>query len=201
MFYYIDGIVTELEPNLAVLDCGGVGYALNITNNTAAALKLKAKSKLYVAEAIGETNFDLYGFADKSEKRCFTMLTAVSGIGPRAALSILSYNTPEGLALAIMNNDEKALTVAPGIGKRIAQRIILELKDKIAKELGDMDYAPAVGAVALGGATDSNTSDAIAALTMLGYGNAEIAPVLKKLDVSGMSAEEIIKAVLKHMVK
>lgn len=201
MFYYIDGIVTELEPNLAVLDCGGVGYALNISNNTAAALKLKAKAKLYVAEAIGETNFDLYGFADKSEKRCFNMLTSVSGIGPRAALSIMSYNTPEGLALAVMNGDEKALTVAPGIGKRIAQRIILELKDKIAKELGDVEYVPIAASAAVGGAGDGHVSDALAALTVLGYSNAEVAPILKKLDVSGMSAEEIIKAVLKQMVK
>lgn len=201
MFYYIDGIVAELEPNLAVLDCGGVGYALNISNNTAAALKLKAKAKLYVAEAIGETNFDLYGFADKGEKRCFNMLTSVSGIGPRAALSIMSYNTPEGLALAVMNGDEKALTVAPGIGKRIAQRIILELKDKIAKELGDVEYAPIAASDAVGGAGDGHVSDALAALTVLGYSNAEVAPILKKLDVSGMSAEEIIKAVLKQMVK
>lgn len=201
MFYYIDGIVTELEPNLAVLDCGGVGYALNISNNTAAALKLKAKAKLYVAEAIGETNFDLYGFADKGEKRCFNMLTSVSGIGPRAALSIMSYNTPEGLTLAVMNGDEKALTVAPGIGKRIAQRIILELKDKIAKELGDVEYAPIAASAAVGWAGDGHISDALAALTVLGYSNAEVAPILKKLDVSGMSAEEIIKAVLKQMVK
>lgn len=202
MFYYIDGTVTELEPNLAVLDCGGVGYALNISNNTAAALKLKARAKLYVAEAIGETNYDLYGFADKNEKRCFNMLTSVSGIGPRAAQSILSFNTPEGLALAVMNGDEKALTAAPGIGKRIAQRIILELKDKIAKEFGDVDYAPiAASSAAVGGAGDKNISDALAALTVLGYSNAEVAPTLKKLDVSGMSAEEIIKAVLKNMVK
>lgn len=201
MFYYIDGTVTELEPNLAVLDCGGVGYALNISNNTAATLKLKSRAKLYVAEAIGETNFDLYGFADKGEKRCFNQLMSVSGIGPRAALSILSYNSPEGLALAVMNNDEKALTVAPGIGKRIAQRIILELKDKLAKELGDVDYGSMPVNTAVGGAGDGHVSDALAALTVLGYSNAEIAPVLKKLDTSGMSAEEIIKAVLKQMVK
>ena len=202
MLYHIDGTVAELEPSLAVIDCGGVGFALNITANTAAALKPGARAKLFVAETIGETNFDLYGFIDKSERRCFGMLTSVSGIGPKAALSILSYNTPEALALAIMNNDEKALTVAPGVGKRIAQRVILELKDKISKEMGSLDYETAPGAgggFTVGG--DGNIGDAMTALSVLGYSSAEVAPVLKKLDVNGMTAEEIIKAVLKHMVK
>ncbi len=202
MLYHIDGTVAELEPSLAVIDCGGVGYALNITANTAAALKPGARVKLFVAEVIGETNFDLYGFTGKSEKRCFCMLTSVSGIGPKAALSILSYNTPEALALAIMNNDEKALTVAPGVGKRIAQRVILELKDTISKEMGSMDYQPSSGAGGgFTGAGEGSIGDAMAALSVLGYSSAEVAPVLKKLDVKGMTAEEIIKAVLKHMVK
>ena len=201
MLYHIDGTVTELEPNLAVIDCGGIGFALNVTSNTVAALKLGSRAKLYVAEAIGETNFDLYGFADKSERRCFEMLTAVSGIGSKAALSILSYNTPEGLALAVMNNDEKALTVAPGIGKKIAQRVILELKDKVSKELGSSDYQLPVPTVSANGAADNSISDAMTALSVLGYSTAEISPALKKLDVTGMSAEQIIKAVLKQMVK
>ena len=201
MLYHIDGTVTELEPNLAVIDCGGIGFALNVTANTVAALKLGSRVKLYVAEAIGETNFDLYGFADKSERRCFEMLTAVSGIGSKAALSILSYNTPEGLALAVMNNDEKALTVAPGIGKKIAQRVILELKDKVSKELGSSDYQLPVPTVSANGAADNSISDAMTALSVLGYSTAEISPALKKLDVTGMSAEQIIKAVLKQMVK
>ena len=202
MLYHIDGTVAELEPSLAVIDCGGIGFALNITANTAAALKPGARAKLFVAETIGETNFDLYGFIDKSERRCFGMLTSVSGIGPKAALSILSYNTPEALALAIMNNDEKALTVAPGVGKRIAQRVILELKDKISKEMGALDgYQPAPGVGGFTGGGDGNIGDAMTALSVLGYSSAEVAPVLKKLDVNGMTAEEIIKAVLKHMVK
>lgn len=201
MFYYIDGIVTELEPNLAVIDCGGVGYALYITANTAASLKLRERAKLYVAEAISETSFDLYGFADKREKQCFIMLTSVSGIGSKAAQSILSYNTPETLTFAIMNSNEKALTVAPGIGKKIAQRVILELKDKISKEFGGDDYKLPVTSAGVVSADNSAVNDAMTALTMLGYTNAEVAPVLKKLDVSGMTAEEIIKNVLKHMVK
>jgi len=199
MFYHIAGSVAELEPNLAVIDCGGVGYALNITMNTAASLRLGERAKLYVSESIGETNFDLFGFYSKGEKRCFDMLVSVSGIGPKAALSILSHTTPEGLALAIMNNDEKTLTAAPGVGKKIAQRVILELKDKMNKEMGSQALelpvisAPAVESGALG--------DALAGLGVLGYSSAELAPVIKKLDVTGMTAEQIIKTVLKQMVK
>jgi Holliday junction DNA helicase RuvA len=157
------------------------------------------KVKLYVAEAIGENNFDLYGFYTKSEKRCFDLLVSVSGIGPKAALSILSYNTPESLALSIMNDDVKALTVAPGIGKKIAQRVILELKDKMSKEASSQDMQLPMANLASN--DNSTVSDAMAALTVLGYSSAELAPVLKKLDVTGMSSEAIIKAVLKQMVK
>ena len=201
MFYHLEGIVAELGQNLAVLDCGGIGFALNVTANTLSRVKAGEKCKLYVSESIGETNFDLFGFADKSEKRCFEMLVSVSGIGPKAALSILSYNTPEALALAILNNDVKALTVAPGIGKKIAQRVILELKDKISKEMGAVDFGlPAAAAVPVT-VVDGNVSDAITALGVLGYSSAEVAPVLKTLDLSGMSAEQIIKAVLRQMVR
>ena len=199
MFYHIEGTVTELEPNLVVLDCSGVGYALNATMNTVSYIHMGATVKLYVAEAIGENNFDLYGFYTKGEKRCFELLVSVSGIGPKAALSILSYSTPETLALAIMNDDVKALTVAPGVGKKIAQRVILELKDKMSKETAGQEIRlPA--AVPVTGQSDT-ISDAMTALAVLGYSSAEIAPALKKIDVTGMSAEEIIKAVLKQMVK
>ena len=143
----------------------------------------------------------MFGFADKSEKRSFEMLISVSGIGPKAALSILSYNTPEGLALAVLNNDVKALTVAPGIGKKIAQRVILELKDKVGKQLGDVDFRVSTAAAGPAAAADGPVSDAITALSVLGYSSAEVAPVLKTLDLSGMSAEQIIKAVLRQMVR
>lgn len=200
MFYHIEGIVSEIEQNLAVIDCAGVGYGLNVTTNTLSALKPGSKAKLFVSESIGENNFDLYGFVSKNEKRCFEMLTSVSGIGPKAALSILSYNSPESLSLAIINNDEKALTVAPGIGKKIAQRVILELKDKIGKELSSIDFSLPVTSAPLN-AGDSNMSDAMAALSVLGYSSAEIAPILKRMDLSGLNAEQIIKTVLKQMVK
>ena len=199
MFYYLNGEITLMDDSLAVVDCGGVGYALNATMNTVSCLHMGDKAKLYVAEAIGENNFDLYGFFTKGEKRCYEMLVSVSGIGPKAALSILSYSTPETLALAIMNEDVKALTVAPGVGKKIAQRVILELKDKMSKETGGQEIRlPVAGPSA---AQDGTMNDAMAALAVLGYSSAEIAPALKKIDVTGMSAEEIIKAVLKQMVK
>lgn len=199
MLYHLEGTVAEFGQNLVVLDCGGIGFALNATVNTLSQLKAGERARLYVAESIGENNFDLYGFFEKSEKSCFEMLISVSGIGPKAALSILSYNSPSALALAIMNNDIKALTVAPGIGKKIAQRVILELKDKISKEYEapEQTFAP----VAVPDAAGGNLSDAVAALTMLGYSSAEISPVLKTLETSSMSAEQIIRAVLKHMVR
>ncbi|MBR5094841.1 MAG: Holliday junction branch migration protein RuvA [Oscillospiraceae bacterium] len=204
MFYHIEGTVTELGPNLAVLDAGGIGFALNVTVNSLSRLKIGEKQKLYVSESIGETNFDLYGFVEKSEKRCFEMLIAVSGIGPKAALSILSYNSPESLALAILNDDVKALTVAPGIGKKIAQRVILELKDKIQKELGDSSWSlpsASVSPAAVPAAQDKQVSDAMAGLAVLGYSSAELTPILKGMDLTGMDAQAIIKAVLKQMVK
>ncbi len=201
MFYHIEGQLTDLEPALAVIDCGGVGYALSITANTAGRLKPGERVKLYVSESIGENNFDLFGFMDKNERRFFELLISVSGIGPKAAMSILSHNTPEGLALAIISGNEKALTVAPGIGKKIAQRVILELKDKVSKEMNSASsdlpaFTPAAAMTA-----DSAVNDALAGLTVLGYSGAEIAPVLKKLDTQDMTAEQIIKAVLKQMVK
>ena len=201
MFHHIEGKVTELEPTLAVLDCGGIGFALNVAANTVAGLQLGDRAKLYVSESIGENNFDLFGFLDKNERRFFELLISVSGIGPKAAMSILSHNTPEGLALAIISSDEKALTVAPGIGKKIAQRVILELKDKVSKEMGSASAElPAFSAAPVQTA-DSAVGDALAGLTVLGYSSAEIAPVLKKLDTQGMTAEQIIKTVLKQMVK
>ena len=199
MLYHIEGVVSELGPGLAVIDCGGIGFGMAVTAYTLAGLKAGEKAKLFVAESIGENNFDLFGFLDKNERRCFEMLTSVSGIGPKAAMSILSHNTPEGLALAIMSNNEKALTVAPGIGKKIAQRVILELKDKVSREVSSVDFStPSITQTAP--SSSSAVSDALTGLGVLGYSSAEIAPVLKKLDTGSMTAEQIIRAVLKQMV-
>ena len=201
MVHHIDGVVSEIGQNLAVLECAGIGFAVNTTLHTLSYVKVGEKCKLYISEAVKEDAFELYGFYSKSERRCFEMLTAVSGIGPKAALSILSANTPEGLALAVLNNNEKALTVAPGIGKKIAQRVILELKDKIGKESAGMESFVAPAMVQAAAGETSAVNDAMNALAVLGYSSAEVAPLLKKLDLTDMTSEQIIKAVLKSMVK
>jgi len=198
MFYYIEGIVAELGAQMAVIDCGGVGYLINTTVGTISRLKTNEKAKLYIYSVIREDCFDLYGFFTISEKRSFEMLISVSGVGPKAAVSILSSSTPEALAMAIISNDEKALTVAPGIGKKIAQRVILELKDKIAKETEG--FVSSAGAVMPVGASGSKLNDAIAALTVLGYGSGEISAALKGAEVETLTSEEIIKVALKKMM-
>lgn len=199
MFYHLDGKVAELGQGMAVIDCNGVGYLVNTSLTTQSRLKVGERSKLYISESVREDAFELFGFATKSEKRSFDLLIGVSGVGPKAALSILSAYTPEALAMAILSGDEKALTVAPGIGKKIAQRVILELKDKLAKESGDFELPMKSGApVAVG---DGKLSDAAAALSVLGYGPAEINVALKGVDVAPLTVEEIIKAALKNMMK
>ena len=145
-------------------------------------------------------NVELFGFSTENELNCFQLLTSVSGVGPKAALSILSAATPESLAMSIITGDEKALTVAQGIGKKIAQRIILELKDKLAKG----QIAP--GGESYGGTgvtviPENKSSEAAAALAVLGYSQSEIAAALKGIDVDGLALEEIIKQALKRMVK
>ena len=200
MFYHINGVVTDIEPNLVVLECGGVGYALNASLNTISSVRTGERAKLYTYECIRED--DLYGFASKSEKHCFELLLGISGVGPKAALSILSSNTPDGLALAVLNGDEKALTSAPGIGKRIAQRILLELKDKMAKESASVDFADLTPAVPASDAASAARSDAIAGLSVLGYSMPEINAALRTLpSIEGMSADQIIKAALRAMMQ
>ena len=200
MFYHIAGTVAELDSYLAVIDCSGVGYALNVSANTLSRLRPGERAKLYVSEIVKEDAFDLYGFYTKAEKRSFELLIGVSGVGPKAALSILSSSTPENLAMAILAGDEKALTVAPGIGKKIAQRVVYELRDKMAKETGSLSLPvqSAPGAAGVGG---DKLSDAAAALAVLGYGAAEINAALKGVDTGALTTEAIVKAALKNMMK
>ena len=141
MIYYVSGPVTVLEPGLAVVDCGGVGYGCRITAYTAAQLKLNQSTRLYVTESIREDAHDLYGFISKEEQRCYDLLTSVNGVGPKAAMAILSSGGPQNFTLAVMTGDEKMLTAAQGIGKKIAQRIILELKDKIGGGGMELDFS------------------------------------------------------------
>ena len=201
MFYYLDGTVTEILPNLAVIDCGGVGYACKTTNNTLAALKKGQRGKLYTYLNVGEGVCELYGFAAQNELNSFKLLLGVSGVGPKAALAILSAATPESLAMAIVTEDAKTLTAAPGIGKKIAQRIILELKDKMARETaGGLDFSGGKGAPAPALFTNKAT-EAAQALAVLGYSSQEVSMALKGVDVENLPLEDIIRQSLKKMVK
>ena len=199
MFYYLDGTVAEILPGLAVIDCGGVGYACMTTNNTLSQLKKGEKKKLYTYLNVGESIFDLYGFATQNELNSFKLLLGVSGVGPKAALAILSANTPEGLAMAIVTEDAKSLTAAQGIGKKIAQRIILELKDKMAKETASgLDFSGGKGA-AVPAVFTSKATEAAAALAVLGYSTQEVQMALKGVDVENLPLEEIIRQALENL--
>ncbi len=200
MFHYISGIAAELLPGMAVIDCGGVGFEVNTSAYTLSQIKAGEKVKLYTFVYIREDTFEIYGFSGKSEKHCFEMLLGVSGVGPKAALAILSVNTPEGLVMAIVTGNEKAITAAPGVGKKIAQRVILELKDKMAKETESGAIpAPALQTVPV--SDRSKLGDASAALAVLGYSTPEINAALKLVPIDELSLEEIIKAALKQMMK
>ena len=200
MFYYVSGTVAHMGPYLAVVDCGGVGYACRTTNHTLSRLKQGEKGRLYTHLNVGEGIFELYGFATQAELNSFRLLIGVSGVGPKAALAILSTGTPEALAMAILTGDEKTLTAAPGIGKKIAQRIILELKDKLAK--GQISPGgEAYGGTGVTVIPENKTSEAAAALAVLGYSQGEINLALKGIDLEALSLEEIIRQALKKMVK
>lgn len=199
MFYYVNGTVAEIEAGLAVIDCSGVGYACATTNYTLSQLKKGERAKLYTYLNVREDAMEMFGFASQSELRSFKMLIGVSGVGPKAALSILSSTTPQQLSMAVVMGDEKALTAAPGIGKKIAQRIILELKDKLIKEQGGFEAGS--GAATAMPAQNNKAGEATAALAVLGYGSQEIAAALKGIDMDALPLEEIIRQSLKKMVK
>ena len=201
MFYYLDGTVAEILPGLAVIDCGGVGYACLTTNHTLSQIRKGERSKLYTYLNVGESVFDLYGFASSKELESFRMLLGVSGVGPKAALAILSACTPEALALAVVSGDEKALTAAPGVGKKIAQRVILELKDKLARESAATGLDFSGGNAGKATAFTSKAGEAAAALAVLGYSAQEAAAALKGLDTDALSLEELIRQALKRMAR
>lgn len=196
MLYYVSGTVTVLEPDLAVVDCNGVGYGCRVTAYTAAQLKLNQPAKLFITEAIREDAYDIYGFSSREEQRCYELLTTVNGVGPKAAMAILSAG-PQNFTLAVMTGDEKLLTAAQGIGKKIAQRIILELKDKVGGSSVELDFSgPSVTAVP---SQSNSLSMANAALQELGYSPAEINLALKGADPNA-STEELIRHALRAMV-
>lgn len=198
MFYYLNGEVALLDENIAVIDCGGVGYACHSTTYTISKLRVGQKARLYTHCNIREDAFDIFGFSTKEELRCFQMLLGVTGVGPKAAQAILSAVSPERFTLAVMTQDEKALIAAQGVGKKLAQRIILELKDKLGSVVTEVDFssnsaAPVVHA-------GSNLALAQAALAELGYSHAEITAALKGVAVEGMSTEQLVRQALRSMV-
>ena len=201
MYYYVSGEVAHVAPYLAVIDCGGVGYACRTTTFTLSQIKKGDKAKLFTYLSVREDAMDLYGFASSEELKLFQQLISVSGVGPKAALSILSAGTPANLALAIITGDEKSLTAAAGVGKKLAQRIILELKDKLAKgqtvsAAGESVAGPAVTII-----PQNKLSEASAALAVLGYSQAEMNVALKGIDIDNQSLEQIIRLALKNMMK
>ena len=202
MFYYLNGTVAHIEPYLVVIDCGGVGYACRTTNFTQASLKKGEKGKVFTFLNVREDVMELYGFASLEERNLFQQLISVSGVGPKAALGILSSSTPANLALSIITGDERALTAAQGVGKKIAQRIILELKDKLAKGQtiggGGMESYGGTGVTII---PENKLSEASAALAVLGYSQGEINLALKGVDLDSHTLEDIIKLALKKMMK
>lgn len=202
MFYYVEGSVALLEQGVAVIDCNGVGYACFTSQNTLGALKMGQRARLYTYLHVREGIFDLYGFSELEELNCFKMLIGVSGVGPKAGLAVLSIARPDQLALAIITEEAGLLTRAPGIGKKIAQRIVLELRDKMSK--GQLEGAagraseavqmPASGAV-------NHMQEAVAALMVLGYTQAEAFSAMEGLAADTMEAEDIIRHCLKKLAQ
>jgi len=198
MLYYVSGPVTVLEPGLAVIDCAGVGYGCRVTAYTAGQLKLNQNARLYITESIREDAFDLYGFISREEQRCYELLTSVNGVGPKAAMAILSAGGPQNFTLAVMTGDEKMLTAAQGVGKKIAQRIILELKDKVGGSSVELDFS--TGPAAASPVQSGNAAAlAHAALQELGYSAAEINAALKGADPNA-TTEEMVRYALRAMV-
>ncbi|MDR1669206.1 MAG: Holliday junction branch migration protein RuvA [Oscillospiraceae bacterium] len=196
MIYAVSGTVEHTEPNLAVIDTsGGVSYAVNTSLQTLARIKKGEKARLFTHLHLREAVCELYGFASREELASFRLLIGISGVGPKAAVSILSVGTPEKLALAVITGDEKALTGAPGVGKKLAQRIILELKDKLSRDTAAVSAGGSGGfAPEPGGAF----TEAQAALCVLGYSPVEAAMAVKGLD-EALPVEEIIRQALKRM--
>lgn len=197
MLYYVSGPVTVLEPGLAVIDCNGVGYGCRVTAYTASQLKLNQPAKLFITESIREDAFDLYGFISREEQHCYELLTSVNGVGPKAAVSILSAG-PQNFTLAVMTGDEKLLTAAQGIGKKTAQRIILELKDKMGGSATEIDFSAGAGAAVVA-PSGNHVALATAALQELGYSPVEIHAALKGADPNA-TTEELVRFALRAMV-
>lgn len=197
MIYCLTGKILKKTLDTVVISCGGVGYAAQVPVTTAEALPAPGQEgTLYTVLSVSENDVSLYGFATEDQRACFRMLTSVSGVGPKAGLSILSILTPEKVALAASSGDHKAFTAANGVGPKLAQRIALELKDKVGKGLAAGTGFTGAGAVAPPPA--SAPSQAVAALVSLGYSAAEAAAAVARVDDS-LPVQDIIKIALRGL--
>lgn len=200
MIYSLRGRLMVKEMGFAVIECGGVGYRCRTSYNTLSKLgEIGKEAMVYTHLSIREDSAELFGFADVQELNCFRMLVSVSGVGPKAAVSILSDMSPEQFALTVASGDSKAITRTKGIGTKTAQRIVLELKDKIsADSFGVSEMSGSSGSSAVSAAAASSVGEALEALMVLGYSQSEAAPVLRKLDPA-LDTQELIKAALKAL--
>ncbi len=197
MLYSVRGKLIHTAPGSAVVECGGVGFHCQTTFNTLRTLSPGSEVMLYTCLNVREDAMELFGFATATELETFKTLISVSGVGPKAGLAILSQLSPEQVAMAIATDDVKTITRAPGIGKKIAQRIILELKDKLAKAaVSDSGFSAVSGEAAA--AVSGNVPKAIEALGVLGYTPADVSPVLATLD-SSLPVEQLIAMTLRQM--
>ncbi len=207
MFYYINGKLTVLEPTFAVIDAGGVGYKMTISQNTYSAMpphlsvNEAPEVRLYSYMAIREDDVELFGFISLEELSAFKMLITVSGVGPKAAISILSQLSPAKLAIAVCTEDKKSISQANGIGPKTAARIILELKDKLKGQFDRDDYDDNTSINLPSTSKSSKLSDAQDALAVLGYSRNEALTALKGLDTDTMELDEIIKSALKKLMR
>ncbi|MGN0562574.1 MAG: Holliday junction branch migration protein RuvA [Candidatus Fimenecus sp.] len=200
MFYSITGRVVHRDTQSVALETGGVAFQCSTTLSTLKKIGEKGSTAtLYTYLNVREDALDLFGFATEQELECFKLLISVSGIGPKAALAILSELTPDKLALCLATGDSKSITRAQGVGPKLAQRVVLELKDKLAKGLELPADSPEIQAAGLA-AADGNASEAVSALVMLGYSQSEAAMAVSKLDGT-LSVEELIKQALKQLAR
>ena len=200
MFYYLNGNLEYRDANTCVIDCGGVGYKLTVTAITSDLLvnKLNQKVKLYTYLAVREDGVEMFGFGSNEERACFNQLISVSGVGPKAAINILSTLSPDRFSLAVCTEDTKAISKAPGIGAKTAARIVLELKDKISKDMmtaGSKTTHEDVVKVTV----NSTLSEAAEALMVLGYDKNTVLNVLRGIDTQSKDVGEVIKAALKKL--
>ncbi len=196
MIYSVSGKLIHTDGELAVVECGGVGYACRTSLATLQKIAGKEEVTLLTHLNVREDGIDLFGFADAEELRSFRLLISVSGVGPKAAISILSAMSPQQFALAVATGDSKSFTQVKGIGKKTAERLCLELKDKVAGETISVRGQKSISAPIGGG----SAGEAITALEVLGYSAAEAAGAVSKLDPS-LSVEELIKGALKALVR